>query len=521
MSHGISKLISQLQTWLMDLDTNNLVETMTLIMNSIFVKVDHLNQFAACLYTAADYRPLKIKMYSHLLYLINQESTEIFPKMKPYLLKNCFTDYDKKKDRLFFLYKCYKKQLLDTKDIMHVFTHPNSPDLSFEHCFNSLHFFCWFAPELEELEIDFYNITLDWFLDISKFKRFPCDLKYIAKNIKSFQANNWSKLKQMRSNNSSHCPMTEIIKDDDLNIFQMLQNELDFDWEQKIEPSAFDIHWIMKEPLSIFDFAAYYGAVKIFKFSYMVYFKDHYKISEQSTLNVVHFAIAGGNTEIVRFLYSNDYDFTGAIHFAALYHQNDIADWLISIFDLKLKNCIFGEYETVLNYALLSFNTYIIDKCLKEKVMTNDSKKFKLFDFALENCQLEIVNYLKDKIPFNFMFKYDNQISLIYKPIIKDNLDIVKYLIEIEPQLINCRSFFEVPIWTAARYGRTDIVDFLYRQPGIYTKCNKQSFNLDPYEESSIPLGRTTHVIEFSKYQYKRSLEISHLENPFFINIKL
>lgn len=539
MSNDLSEAIYELQSWLMSINDDSMIETALSILNSIFIQTDHTIHLATSLYTAIDYRPFKIPLYIQIIEYINNEKPEIFPQLKPYFLRNCFSDYEKKKGRLFFLFKCYELKLLNIEDVKYCFTHPNPPDETLEHSFNSLYFFCWFAPEIELEDQPFYEITLNWFLEASRYIRcFPADLQYFSQNIKELKKSNWKKLRKMRENNASHCKMLEVLKDDDIEIFQMLQNEPDFDWEQKIEPSIYDIHWIICESPSLFDYSAYFGSVECFKYIYSNYVeknKDKYDSSQyfSDDFNVVHYAIAGGNIEIVRFLYSNEFSFHGALNIAVLFHRNEIFDWLLNVLEVDINDSNFGEYGDVINYAVKSFNTYVIDICLdsdndnddddqneqKKKKKKNNKKFCGLFQFAERNCTVEMIQFLLNRIDFNLLSKFEFDLSIIFYPIVDNKLDFVKFFVSLEPLLINVKSDFELPIWTAAKYGRTDIVDFLSKQPGCNLTCDKKSFYQDPYEESKLPFGITTNVFEFAKSQSKRRLELIKERNPFFIGI--
>lgn len=530
MSGDLSESIFELQSWLMSATTENKIEVSLSILHSIFTTPDHSIHLATSLYTAIDYRPFKVSLYVEILNYINNDNSTIFPLLKPYFLKNCFSDYEKKKCRLFFLFNCLETGLLNIEDVKYCFTHPNPPDESLEHSFNSLYFFCWFAPELEAADPPFFEITNNWLIEAARYiKSLPSDLQYFSKNMKELKKDNWKKMKKMRQNNVSHIKMLEILKDDDIEIFQMIQNEPDFDWDQKIEPSIYDIHWIICESPSLFEYSAYFGSIECFKYIYSNHIQNNPKFNtdysdylDRNEYNVVHYAIAGGNIEIVRFLYSNEFDFFGALNIAALFHRNSIFEWLLDVLDVKINDSVFGEYGSVINYAIKSFNTYIIDICLDTKKNSKKKKNehfFPLFEFAERNCTIEIIQFLLSRVEFNLLNKSSLGYSIIYYPIIDNKTEMVKFFVSLEPQLVNVRSDFELPIWTAALYGRTDIVDFLAKQPGTIQTCNKKIFLQDPYEDSKLPFGITTNVFKFAESQSKRRIELIKDRNPFFIGI--
>ena len=528
MNDDISKHLFELQTCLMNINEENIVETSSKIIQTIFIQKEYIQDFAECIFTAVDYRPNNIRLYSKLLLPIYDYNSTFMKKIKPFFLKNVFSDDEKKKGRLFFIYNCYVNQLIDIDDIKYVFTHPSPPDTSIQSSFNSLYFFCWFAPELEEHDPYFYEITLKWFIDASKYIRLmPKDLKFFCSNLSQLKNKNWKKLRQYRLNNSINDELAESIKNDDLDIFTMLYNSYGFDINKKIEPSIFDIHWIIgAESPTLFEYSAYFGAVKIFKYIFMNFLKEDKISIDRNKLNVIHYSIAGGSIEIVKTFFQNHYDFFGGINIAALFHRNEIFDWLLSQEDTGqckssklLVSTIFGKYGSVIMHALKSYNYYVFDLCLKENsIKKNLISKMQLLKFVLAECHLEVINFFLNQVSYDLTSKIDNE-SVIYDPIVHGKIEIVKLLVSKEPKLINCTTQFELPIWTAARYGKTEIVNFLSSQPEILISCNKKSFLLDPFEDSEIPFRKTTNVVEFSQYQSKRWNSILKKTNPFFIGI--
>lgn len=522
MDVGSSDAIYQLQTWLMSVENDNYINSVINIQNSIFMDEEYATQFAICIYTAVDHRPMNIPIFAEMLSMIHSEKTPIFNDLKPYFIHNCFSEWEKKKGRLFFLLNCYQQSLLNIDDVKYVLTHPNPHNVSIEHSFNYFYWFCWFAPEFEEKDKPYFDITLNWFIDASKYlKRFPSDLKEFAQNITKLRKNNWRKLKEMRSNNTSHIPLLEILKDDDFDIFQVIESEPGFDYEQRIQPSIFDIHWIIYKSPTLFDYAAYFGSIKCFKYIFLNYIKQKKVEQNKNAINVVHFAIAGGNIEIVRLLHTYDFDFTGAPHFAALYHRNEIFDWTVSVLEIPIKQYLHFDHASVLEYAAKSFNISAIDYCFDENIFDDDplNRQFTFLHFATENCIVEVVDYVLHKFEFDLLQQIFTE-SILYYPITIDRLDYVKFFVSKEPRLVNLRSHFQAPIWTAAQYGRIDIVNFLSQHPSISITPQNKSELSDPYEEAETPFPKTTNVFEFTKYQMKRRLEIIRSKNPFFIGIK-
>lgn len=127
--------------------------------------------------------------------------------------------------------------------------------------------------------------------------------------------------KQLRSGGVNEFPIANLIRNDDIQGFiDVISRSADIN--SKIPSSIYEKCSYINKELSYFEYAAFYGAVQIFK-----YFISN-KVSPSS--NLVFFAVAGGNLEIIHLCEQIECDFTNAINAALLFHQKDVFKYLIN-----------------------------------------------------------------------------------------------------------------------------------------------------------------------------------------------
>ena len=168
----------------------------------------------------------------------------------------------------------------------------------------------------------------------------------------------------------------------------------------------------------LFDLAAFYGSVKIFKYLFLSIDK------KQANLKWINgFAIAGGCLEIVRILEQKGFGYYESITTAAVYHRYEICDWLFNQYgpalDLKLYRVIKSfNYEAIVymishgaNVEYLGRNSWtplhdavsihdiLIVKFLVEHCSSNKAAKTDLgstpLDFARMQGDQKIIKFLE------------------------------------------------------------------------------------------------------------------------------
>lgn len=111
----------------------------------------------------------------------------------------------------------------------------------------------------------------------------------------------------------------------------------DFDpkfYEQNLERRKRQVFFGLQQYTPI-ELAAKHGSIKCFKFLMMN--------GTLKSANINKYAVEGGNLEIIHILSQNGYDFRHALQSAIAFHQQDIADWILtnySYINVPVVNCI-------------------------------------------------------------------------------------------------------------------------------------------------------------------------------------
>ena len=146
--------------------------------------------------------------------------------------------------------------------------------------------------------------------------------------------------------------------------------------------SSFDsdnYHIFIDTDYRIIDFVCYSGSINILKYAII----NKCPINNKS----IRSAIAGGNLDIVEFLYSEGYSFDDTLQFAIIHHHNQLAVWLCNNFHQTYNNI----------HPIRYFNTEMFLYLLNEIKIDINTRDYLgqtvLFD-AINNNSIFLVKYL-------------------------------------------------------------------------------------------------------------------------------
>jgi hypothetical protein len=162
----------------------------------------------------------------------------------------------------------------------------------------------------------------------------------------------------------------EIIKADDLDGFVEGQRAKRFRVTQTMPPSIFTLDPILQNFPNVAHLAAYLGAERCF---------DRLVQSEklllegldQAGVGVVGFAVAGGRLAILEKLARLPVEWDEAMHFAALYHRQEIFEFLVQIGRGNLVNRVTQRMGSVLHQCAVSANIWGVEFCVKNGADVN------------------------------------------------------------------------------------------------------------------------------------------------------
>ena len=341
----------------------------------------------------------------------------------------------------------------------------------------------------------------------------------IAFTLDLFEDNDWLGIKQFVDNFEYRESLSYAIINDNEDTLSNVCSSSQFNINQQMERTGFEIKYLTTMPTPICG-AAFYSSIKCFKFLIL----NKAKITPLMSIktndddwydfgnNIARCAVAGGNLEIIRILNQMNVSFTDCIRDAALYHRNEVFQWIVNFncpsdkelsksffdvvsssirtFNYSIMDLIFENYyEYVINmipkllYLSVDESNYLLINLLidvfnkknetkknetRDIVMIKERNSEHLLSKAVSNSDIEMIKYL-----LNFDFIDINEKDSIgetslHKCAIKNNIESIRFLLSFSEIDVNPTSNSKAtPLHHAARLGNAEIVKILLDRPEI------------------------------------------------------
>lgn len=288
-----------------------------------------------------------------------------------------------------------------------------------ELCGTENYFFIFF-PEIRKETYFFYLLL----------KQYPDVIPKIEKT----DVKKHIELRRLGSNESE---ISLAIRNDDLAQFQNLISKLNISINMRLPFSYYErflfVNTIDSMP-SLIEFSAFFGSINIFKFLWIsgAHVDD----------DLVQYAIAGGNNEIIQYCEEKQLEFDKeCLKVAIKFLRNEIADYIHVNYGLEYKKSHIIEAISSHNYQMLLNLTSPDDNIINGQqtflINPNDSSINKKingslpFVYASNRGYLEVAEYLYTHYPKLKIDAEDGeQFSAIHYAVLNDRLDIVKFIIE-------------------------------------------------------------------------------------------
>ena len=232
-------------------------------------------------------------------------------------------------------------------------------------------------------------------------------------------------IEELRQTEYSDNPLLQLVHDDSIDEFIKYISETNLDLEKEFYPSMFETnlylsknHSTFASSLTLIEYAAFFGSIKIFK--YLV----SQKVKIDSKLWI--FAIHGRNAEIIHIIEDKNIEFNEQIRRECLKcsircHHNELTNYLLNNYindsnfvlkqSLKYYNFYFIDYELIdsdifyelckRDYFYLATSVINADKNIDINLRTTEEKSKKsnktektVLFVAVEKGNLEIVQFL-------------------------------------------------------------------------------------------------------------------------------
>lgn len=228
----------------------------------------------------------------------------------------------------------------------------------------------------------------------------------------------------------NHNYICKLIRDDSVKEFISHVNKANLPIKKaQIQQSCFETNWFLinQFEISLMEYAAFFGSLKIFKYLYLN--------DENITDSIWQYAIHGNNAEIIHLLEEKlDMNPEYSLYYALLFHNYEIADYLINNYDLnEFCNSDSIQFYMMKNYNFKFLNEkYILDSNLNESLIFLSKYNYiDLVKLLLSNKDINKVVFTDNYYPIHCAISNGNIefVKFLLKfPIIKANLNAILYL---------------------------------------------------------------------------------------------
>ena len=172
--------------------------------------------------------------------------------------------------------------------------------------------------------------------------------------------------------------LVNIIKQDDVEKLKDLYQQKKFKINERISSSILELHSLMKNSPTLIEVSCLYNSIKCFEF--LKQRKAKLSLLDSKELSVVHYAAAGGSTDILNILCDSGFSMNGSVHFAALFHKYETIEYLLQI-NPDLLEIQISKYGTVLHMCAKSNNLKTMNFCIQNKANVNSRNEVLFFFF--------------------------------------------------------------------------------------------------------------------------------------------
>lgn len=355
----LAEKVNELHEQLLDLTPENKMEFLNYFLNSDFV--DKIDDFVDAVILSFQFRPNKVQSYIDLIqYLMklneiqqdeDDDKQNSFLLIPSSILRNFVPMKVKYYYYLSFVQKCNMANIISNKDLLlkiktFFYEYP-------QEIMPTAYLFLYFAPLISSEMPDFFDKQCALFTkQLETFGTF-FEAKDFLTRLNELRENNWQLFLKQSETNYPLYSIQSIIELDDIDSFQKKAAEVNFNINQETKIHSYENIVFPEVKPTLLQLSAYYGSIKIFK--YILLNGADLKIKNKEGFSFEHFAIAGGDPEMIRIFEQKGLSFHNTLRVAAQFHQNSVFQW---IFDNKEKdnlNSVFLDACTVNNLHVILF----------------------------------------------------------------------------------------------------------------------------------------------------------------------
>lgn len=421
--------VAKLQKIMMNTSAGNLTHTFEAIVHMEFMKGDAMiDQVVNTAILTVTYRPKSLRIITKLTKLLHRYE----PTIADAILRRCFSPITESFSEMFnksiefsYLRRCMDIGVIPESSLLSALKEFRQKYPA-NVCFY-LAVFCWFAPEMDsQLYQWVWNVMNEQLIR----KKCPQFFSEFFTSLPQLRVNNWEKLRErVKLQYPKDSIPVAIIADDMERLAELMGKETKFDINQKVLPTIYQPGIMVRDGAPLLHFAAYFGSLRCFR--YLILNEANAAIRDDQGRGVACYAVAGGNTEIVRLCEELQCSFDGTLQTAALYHRQDLCDWLCyarEISPLQVHNTL----GTALHQAAASFNVGSMLTMFENEVDPNvcDLNKKTPLHYAVTMGRNDSVSFLMHHAKINPNQKDNNQTTPLQLAALQARASLIRTLVE-------------------------------------------------------------------------------------------
>ena len=477
-----------LQKTITMLERSTLEESIQHLLSTNFAQTeDGVYNLVSCFFVGGEYYPDSIPLIVEIIVRLlsfwkENEATKEFPSLfKQYYIEHVFHRFSFRKAFLsitFFLFHIYKSRVLELKEIVeHVdriffAAFKQTRSLESKSSLSPLYITCFlsfFGPFLEREFPEFFekcntflspeNAPQCYSVDCIEFSFFE--------EYKHFRENEWNLWQSELGPHSQCVTVFDAIRQDNVEMLQFLSTQHGFDPNMRarpsiLEPSLFIMNSMEPTLPTLLQLSAYHRSLNCFKFLLL----NGAKMDDHDAKNrtVVHYALAGGNCEIIRHVQQSMEISKGMIAIPIEFHYFNVFEWLfLSHFNttkdmpLEEKEAVMESCAALLRTAAVVNNVEVLRYVLQKEVDVNavDEFRWTALHYAADNGHYMTVKILLQVKGILFNPQCLNGWSPLHRAAMMGHFRVVSLLLRNPNVDVNLRNYsgvcftFIEPLYTA------------------------------------------------------------------------
>ena len=422
---------------------------------------------------AVRYRPQLVSLYCELTCSLYNSFPMNDDIQKKLIEISCFIfpgqdTYFCESYRLLFLHELVTMKFFKMEFVVEIFSRLFNDYSGIDHYLSLI--FIWFAPEIDTVDHCFFIKMKQSFIAQWEFEYTSL---VIYDMYQHFLDDNWDIVNYQRKIDYQKFEISKCIVNDNIDGLQNLLNNSKMNVNYMIPLTSYEWREFLQRSPTLIQLSAFYGSLACFK--YLLLSDADLSLNDYEGKTVIHYAIAGGNTEIIRILQQKTISFCGALQVAAKFHRNDVFYWLL---DNNL--CELNEFSEVMGYVLhqatISNNFEIIKYCFSQgfDVNTTNTDGWTPLHFAAKFNNYKASKILLSQENIDVNIRTSLEFTALHLAAIFSSAEVCEQMLtdkRIKIDINATDNYGATPLHYAARNGHLDILKFLLKREEIDVNC--------------------------------------------------